>query len=256
MKNMTKQKRRKLEKKRREDKQKRKSAKTPPLVYTGNKYRAEKYVFITLATETGILEAHVVSDRSLTDSDIKTTVIEMIGRLRKGPLPALADMSDEEKHAFGRNDLLIWSILAQWQRYFEEHGPLGKDTLIGVLRTILGSIDFRRSNSPAANGYLEFLEDFLGQMGVTVRQISQEEFEQLELNDELNDELDDELNDELDYELDYELDDERDDELDQEMDQELDAEEIDPSTQARRKSARSFLKTLASGILEKFRLRW
>ena len=182
MKNMTKQKRRKLEKKRHKDKQKRKLAKAPPLAYTGNKYRTEKYVFITLATETAIHEAHVVSDRSLTDSDVKTALIEMIGRLRKGPLPALEDLSDEEKRAFGKNGFLIWSILSRWRMYFKEHGPLGKDTLIGVLRTILASVDFRGSNSPAANGYLEFLEDFLGQIGVNVHEISREEFEQLELD--------------------------------------------------------------------------
>ena len=184
MKNMTKQKRRKLEKKRRNDKQKRKLAKAPPLAYTGNKYRTEKYVFIMLATETAINDAHVISDRSLTDNDVKTALIEMIGRLRKGPLPALEDMSEEEKQAFGKNHFLIWNILARWQSHFEKHGPVAKDALIGVLRTILGSVETHRSNSQSAKGYLDFLEGFLSRIGVNVRQVSREEIEALGVDPE------------------------------------------------------------------------
>ena len=41
------------------------------------------------------------------------------------------------------------------------------ETLIGVLRTLLGSIEGRKSADPASRSYLYYIKDFLGKMGIT-----------------------------------------------------------------------------------------
>lgn len=184
MKNMTKHKLRKLEKKRRAEKQKRKLEKTPPLAYYGSKYRSEKYVPIMLATELAINETSVVSDYNLTDAQVASCLTELICQLRKGPLPELENLADEEIKSFSSGDYLSFSIISHWRDYFRKNGSVSKDSLVGVLRTILASIEFHRSGTSKGRGYLEFLHDFLAHAGAGTQLISEEELEQLEIIEE------------------------------------------------------------------------
>lgn len=175
MKKMTRRKQLKLEKKKRKKKQEHRVANVPELVYKGNKYHKEKYVPILLATETAIFEAFVVSGRRLTDHDVRAALTTLIMRLRKGTVPALEDLSEKERQAFGSEEFLTWNILGHWKRHFEDSPAVGRDSLVGILRTTLGSIDVWGSVSPSSRGYLHYLEGFLEDLGVTVREITPEE---------------------------------------------------------------------------------
>ena len=49
--------------------------------------------------------------------------------------------------------------------------------MIGMLRTILGSIETWGNISPTSRGYLRYLEGFMGKLGVNCRQITPEQAE-------------------------------------------------------------------------------
>ncbi|MBN2293121.1 MAG: hypothetical protein JXM70_11885 [Pirellulales bacterium] len=181
MRKVTKQKRRKMEKKRRKDRQDRKAAKAPPLAYYGNKYKKDKYVPIMLVTETAIYETHAITDKNLTDENVWDILAEMIARLRKGALPELPSLSGEEQYVFDVDDFMMMNIQGHWQAYFEDHEAIGRDSLIGVLRTILGSIEVHSSHSHGSTGYLDFLADFLKRAGVNVERIFMDEYERLRM---------------------------------------------------------------------------
>jgi hypothetical protein len=53
---------------------------------------------------------------------------------------------------------------------FEEQPRPSRDPLVGVLRTILGSVDTWKSVSPTSRGHLSFLEGFVGKLGVSVQE--------------------------------------------------------------------------------------
>ena len=178
MKNMTKSKRRKLDKKKRKEKQERRAARTPSLAYTGSKYRKSKFVTLMLETETAIHEADVLADRNLTDDIVKDALTEMVTRMRRGvAMPTLDELPAEDRQTFDEQDFLMHNIKNHWEWYFEKHPPFGRDALVGILRTILGSIDVWTSTSCDSRGYLEYIEGFLGKAGVSVRQVSPEEIE-------------------------------------------------------------------------------
>ena len=66
-------------------------------------------------------------------------------------------------------ELIILCIRKGWSRLAERGELPGRDDLIGVLRTILSSLETWRSQSLHAQGYLRFLEGFLKGTGVSVR---------------------------------------------------------------------------------------
>jgi hypothetical protein len=50
-----------------------------------------------------------------------------------------------------------------------------REDVIGVVRTILGSLETWRSQSMHSRGYLQFLEGFLKKAGVNVRRVGPDE---------------------------------------------------------------------------------
>ncbi|HLA85860.1 MAG TPA: hypothetical protein VJL29_13805 [Thermoguttaceae bacterium] len=179
MKNMTRRKQLKLEKKNRKKKLERREANAPPLAYDGNKYRKDRYVPIFLAAETAILEAFVITDRRMTDADVREGLTTLIEWLRKGLVPRLADLSAEQQAAYRAKDFLVSNILEHWKRLFERCPSVPRDVLVGVLRTTLSSIDCWGSKGP--RGYLLYIEDFLGKSGIEVCQVSREEFDSMQI---------------------------------------------------------------------------
>lgn len=167
---------RKLEKKRR--KEKRESARrsnrpetAASLAYHGNKYKTEELVETLCSAETGILEAFVITDRELTDRAVEAAVANMIGRMRRGTLPHLDSTSERPDEEAGE-DFIAWRIRSNWQHLFQTKPRPGRDKLIGVLRTVLGSIDTWKSTSPTSHGYLNYIEGFLGELGISVDVVS------------------------------------------------------------------------------------
>jgi hypothetical protein len=147
------------------------SGKHESLAYHGKKYQAVEYVPIVHQTEIGIYESYVVSGRTLTDDGVEASLEELIGELREGPrqlTSELDDVADDD----APEDLTIWSIRQRWQMLAERNALPGRDDLIGILRTLLHSLEIRRSMAMNSRGYLHFLEGFMKETGVKVELVS------------------------------------------------------------------------------------
>lgn len=170
---------RKLEKKRRKEKKRKERQRSlaptaASLAYHGNKYKTEQLVRSICSAETGILEAFVISDRKLTDRAVESALVRLIRDMRQGSLPALDEAPDAPDSKHGDQDLIVWRIRSNWRNLFEEEPHPGRDRLIGVLRTILGSIEVWKSASPTSRGYLNYVEGFLGKLGISVEAYSED----------------------------------------------------------------------------------
>jgi hypothetical protein len=160
------------------------SGKHESLAYHGRKYKTDAFVGIIHATEVGIHEADVISDRTLTDDAVEAALESLIIQLRQRAMPVTGQTGAAADATAARDDLLEWNIRQNWARYAEQKPLPRREDLVGVLRTILGSLEFWRAESVHARGYLEFVEGFLKQTGVSVRKVGPEEAVYLEDNDE------------------------------------------------------------------------
>jgi hypothetical protein len=171
VKTMSKKDRRKIEKKRRKEREKSRQ-KPVPLAYHGNKYKTGKFVDLVFQTEAGIYESFVMEDRKLTDHDVRRALEDIIRGIRCGSVQFSAQTgdidSDHEEHVPG---LLTWSIREHWQYYLEKHPQPARDDVVGVLRTILGSIEVWGTINPESRGYLRYLEGFMNQLGVHCKKV-------------------------------------------------------------------------------------
>ena len=92
--------------------------------------------------------------------------------MREGPLPPLTETNVVTVTEGDEEELVVANICRNW-RILEEEGALpGRDDLIGVLRTILHSIEVWRSQSLHSQGYLRYVEGFLKKLGVSVRRVT------------------------------------------------------------------------------------
>jgi hypothetical protein len=144
------------------------------LAYSGRKYKTDELVPVFFRTETGIYEAFVMRERKLTDRDVEAALEELIGQMRRGPLPPLDQTKEAQAAENGEGDFIIWNIRRNWKELFatERHPVL--NNRIGVLRTILDSIRIRSSPGPTARGYLHYIEGFLKKQGYTFEGYSED----------------------------------------------------------------------------------
>src|SRR5438094_7091005 len=61
------------------------------LAYHGDKYKRDEFVSTFLATETGIYESYLCTDRGLTDPLVAAALEKLIVQMRQGPLPPLEE---------------------------------------------------------------------------------------------------------------------------------------------------------------------
>jgi len=168
---------RKAQKKAEKKKRKKKSeqaalARQPaPLAYTGKKYKTEALVEPMLQVEIGIRQADVVTDCQLTDRIVISALERLILHGRRKGIPRQEEMQEQGLTTDTVEDLILGMILGNWQQFFETKSRPSRDQLVGVLRTIRGSIDARTSVSPKSRGYLEFIVGFLRKTGCTVEQV-------------------------------------------------------------------------------------
>lgn len=142
------------------------------LAYGGNKYKTEELVQTLFHAEVGIYESFVMTDRKLTDHTVESALERLILRMRKGPLPSFAETPMVEHVESKEEDLVIWNVRRNWEELSQKEPRPSRDNRIGVLRTILGSVEVWKSVSPASRGYLSYLEGFLKEMGVSVERCS------------------------------------------------------------------------------------
>ncbi|MBL8793481.1 MAG: hypothetical protein JNM56_06235 [Planctomycetia bacterium] len=136
--------------------------------YTGNAFKSDELLPTVFHTELGIHEADVMSQRGLTDRDVYAALEQLIGDLRHGPLPALDD-SNRFTDTGSPIDLIVWNIRRNWKTLYQESPHPGRDNLVGVLRTLLNSVNTWGTSSPTSRGYLHFVEGFLKKQGAAVR---------------------------------------------------------------------------------------
>ena len=151
-----------------------KSAQSESLAYLGKKYQTEELVPTWMQTEIGIYETFVMTDRQLLDQTVVTALESLIRQIRAGLLPPLEDTSEIQYEVGGEVDLVIENIRCNWARHFADEWKPPRDKLVGVLRTILGSIAKVRAPGPQSQSYVRHIEGFLTKkLGVSVKQYSQ-----------------------------------------------------------------------------------
>lgn len=159
--------------KKRKGKDRRRFRQSVSLAYTGNKFKTKELVQVHLRAELGIYETFVMTDRELTDRIVHSALEKLILRMRKGPQPPVEE-EESVRHVEGEEDELVISNLRRnWQDLFETEPRPSRDTLVGVLRTILRSVELWKSASPTSRGYLRHIEGFLTKsLGVSVKKYS------------------------------------------------------------------------------------
>jgi hypothetical protein len=155
-------------------------ATTSSLAYTGNKYKTEEYAPVMHATETGIYQAYVVTDRQLTDRAVRQALEKLVTQMRAGQLPPFDDSAEVQYVRGEEVDLVIHFIRSNWNHLFEYQPHPGTEALIGILRTLLGSVDNWSTPSPSSRGYLNFVEGFLRKTGVNVQKMAPDTMEPVE----------------------------------------------------------------------------
>ncbi len=157
----------KLEEERRKARQNQSSA------YLGEKYKKDKLIPAWMHTEIGIYQTYIMTDRRILDQTVISALERFIGQMRAGALPPLPETT-EIHYAVGREeDLLIENIRRSWSAHFATEWQPPKDDLIGVLRTILGSIEKVKAPGPRSQSYLRHIAGFLTkQIGVSCTAVS------------------------------------------------------------------------------------
>ena len=176
---MSTRKQRKLDRKRKAKQARDRRAKRPDsLAYHGNKYRTDELVPVFFNTESAIYEAFVISGRRITDRDVVSALETLIRAIRHGRLEPTESVGDDGHLTASDNvDLIATNVRFHWSRFFRDTASYpGREALAGVLRTILGSVEFRSTGGATSRGYLRYLEGFLNEAGVSVRAVPADEF--------------------------------------------------------------------------------
>lgn len=160
--------------KEKELKQRLKQQEREPLALDTDKFRKPKLTPAWLATETAIYETHVLANRKLIDQTVITAIERLVRQMRAGPLEALPD-----RVVFDRSNVeefLITNIRRNWAERFSPLDRPTKDELIGVLRSILYSIQVNMTPGPRSQGYVHYIERFLSEkIGVQVQRFAEPE---------------------------------------------------------------------------------
>lgn len=149
-------------------------------------YRDDEYIPYIFKTETGILQAWTI-EPALTDGDVRQALRGLIKQISEAnELPqALRDFEEENTTSVDTADpegLLAQFILNGLGLAFQENGPLVAEDVVGVLKTINGSVGTWNIGM-RQQGYLRYLRQFLGQMGVESRILTEEEVKELGLDE-------------------------------------------------------------------------
>lgn len=145
------------------------------LAYMGEKYKTDELVPTWLATETAVYETYVMLDRKLLDQTVVSAIEALIRQLRTGTLPPVEDDGILHISEGQEQELVMENIRRHWALHFQKAWKPPRDQLIGVLRTILGSIEKVRAPGPRSQNYMRHIAGFLTrQIGIKVDQFSAE----------------------------------------------------------------------------------
>ncbi len=154
-------------------KERQQAGKSNSLAYMGDKYKTQKLMHTLMNTEIGIYESYVMTDRKLLDQTVRAALEALIKKMQAGTLPPLSDIAEVDYEVGQEEDLVIANIRRNWARHFATEWRPPKDERIGVLRTILGSIEMMRSPGPRSQSYLHQIAGFITKkMGASVKAFS------------------------------------------------------------------------------------
>jgi hypothetical protein len=147
--------------------------KSTSLAYMGDKFKSDELIPTWMHAEIGIYESYVMTDRRLLDQTVATAVEKLIRQMRTGSLPIDSDPAEIHYEIGQEEDLVIGNIVRNWAIHFQSEWRPPRDQRIGVLRTILGSIEKMRAPGPRSQSYMHHITGFLTkQLGVKVESFS------------------------------------------------------------------------------------
>lgn len=146
-------------------KRERRQPEPPAQAAPADRYRSPEFIKPLYETELGIYESYVVSGRKLTDAEVERDLKLLISRLRVMPVaellyPTAAGVNE------GPTNWAGVGIAYRWRDLFDRDVLPARDDLVGLLQTILGSLDVWRSRQADSRGYLNHLEGFMNKLGV------------------------------------------------------------------------------------------
>ena len=137
-----------------------------------DRYRGPRFVEITFQTEVGIYEGYVGSGRKLTDNDVEHDLNQLILDLGGAPVAELIHAApDNEGPERGPAGAMV---LFRWQELRDQGMLPPREDLVGVLRSILRSLATWRARSGSSRGYMNYLEGFMRELGVSVQAVSKD----------------------------------------------------------------------------------
>jgi len=133
-------------------------AKNKVLPYEGTKYQADVWRPYVDAVDDAVFDVMGGSSRQLTDIAVRKSFEALARQLRGGlpPLPA-ADENSLPYTPDSEVDFLVQTIRQNWAKAFARFGSCQPADLIGVLRTLLNSINAHAWNTGATRGYVDFV---------------------------------------------------------------------------------------------------
>lgn len=144
------------------------------LAYFGTKYQTDKLAPLWISIEIPIYEYYEVSDRRLTDRTVHAAITSMIHQARSGQLQLTAPVETSLKplniEEGNDVDALSHMIVHSLQEDYDGKALPPREQLIGVLRSILGSIENVSSGTATSQAYLRHISSFLkNEMGVSIQ---------------------------------------------------------------------------------------
>jgi hypothetical protein len=157
----------KLAEERRKERQNKSSA------YLGEKYKTDELIPTWMHTEIGIYQTFIITERKLLDQTVENGLERLIDMMKAGPLPPLSETEVMDYEVGREEDLLIESIRRSWAAHFATERQPSKDDIIGILRTIPGSIQKVKAPGPRSQSYMHHIEGFLTRkLGVSVKAVT------------------------------------------------------------------------------------
>jgi hypothetical protein len=157
-----------------------KSPKPVSLAYDGNKYKTDELIPLFHNTELGILQAYNASQKRITDHTVRHALENLVLQIRQGSLPPLpvTDIIQAQAGELADQELVIDFIRRKWQVLADTDFVARRDDRIGVLRTLLSSIETWSSGGKESRGYLAYIEGFLKRAGTyEIQPAEDDEFE-------------------------------------------------------------------------------
>src|SRR5205807_2364747 len=104
----------------------------------------------------------IASRRHLANDQVQSALLHLIRHLHADQPAVLGEQDPEVPFEPGREvEFLVWNIRRRWGLLFREAPPAATQDLIGILRTLLHSIQAHAWNTGSQRGYVEFLDGFM-----------------------------------------------------------------------------------------------